>query len=993
MNKLALGHPSQTLDPNFLDAKHRIIGANTPILLDRLDKALFVLEGHVDVFAVQIKDGLPIGQRHTLFRATTGDLLFGMPVSAISDHQNAFALLAVGVAGTEILDDISLSSCQSLGTEDFGAFLDRFIEQLFSCFVQQRPVGRATQLDTDAKSELYKNMSAITTSGHPLWISTETEDAHLKLNSDDRFTGRIFPITSNVWVTASSTLTATTQRSKEFVARPDFMSALSAFMQVYNQHLSITIADAQSAILKRHKNDQNTNETTLKNALQHMATTVRTDYQPHTNNTGVNSPLHAAFLAVAQHLNVESAQTPHKPTSVLTSNCVNDLALTYRIRIRRVVLNTGWMSQDVGPLLCYLEDSRDPVALLPLPSGGYEIYNPKTQHRTLCDDKTENTLHGEAVMLYPPLPSTSRRLKDLVNFILPSIKGDLRQLALMGLAGGLIAAFTPFMTRVLIESVLPRADISQHIQIILALIVAALGAGSFEVVKAIALLRAEGRADLHLQAALFDRLLRLPAGFYRRYTAGDLTDRVLGIHTIRQTLTGSTVQGLLGMTFSIFSLMLLFYYNWKLAFIALLLVIFSAMLTTWISLKQLVEERQRIAHQGTAEGFVIQLLTGIAKLRVAGAENRAFARWAHYFTEQKKRFVRAQTFGNLQDIFQSVFPVIATGLIFIAASVLLKDASIQWQLTSLVDPTSPPDKPTMSSGEFIAFNVAFGQFLAAMTALVTSLSKGLTVIPLFERLLPIMAAVPEIENINKSTDELRGAIEINHVSFRYEKESPLVLDNVSLSIEPNEFVAVVGASGSGKSTLVRLLLGFERASSGEILYDSTPLSSMDMATVRQQVKVVIQNGHLTSGSVLTNIIGNSGLTIDEAWHAARLAGLDKDIEALPMGMHTVLMEGVNTLSGGQRQRLMIARALVHRPRILLLDEPTSALDNTSQDVVMTSLKHLNATRVVIAHRLSTIRSADRVFVMERGCIVQQGTYEQLIATPGPFADLAKRQLV
>lgn len=993
MKKRALEHLLQKLDLTILDGKRRVIGANMPILLDDLNKAMFVLEGHVDVFAVRIKDGIPVGQRHALFRATKGEMLFGMPVVEMADNQNVFALMAVGVSGTEIFDDTSLSCCQHLSTEHFGALLDRYIGGLLSCFVRERSGSRTTQLEANDRTELYKGMPAFATTRQPLWVSADTENALLRLYGDENFTGKSFPVTSNVWVMASDPVIVSTQRSKDFVVRADFMTCLSAFMHIYNQHLSTAIDHAKIETLKRHKNYQSTNETALKNAIQHMAATIRVDFQSNTSNTGMENPLHASFLAVAQHLNVESAQTPRKLNSLLNANSVDDLALVYRLRTRPVILNTGWITQDVGPLLCYMEDSRDPVALLPLSNGGYEIYNPITDIRSLCDENTEEMLHGEAVMLYRPLPSNSRKLKDLIDFILPSIKGDLRRLAFMGLAGGLIAAFTPVMTGVLIESVLPRADIGQYIQIILALVMAALGASSFEVVKAMALLRAEGRADLHLQAALFDRLLRLPAGFYRRYTSGDLTDRVLGVQTIRQTLTGSTVQGLLGMSFSIFSLLLLFYYNWKLAFIAILLVLVSVAVTTWISLKQLGEERHRIAHQGMAEGFVIQLLTGITKLRVAGAEIKAFARWAHYFTRQKERFVRAQFFGNLQDIFQSVFSVVATGLIFIAASILLKDSTIQFELEALVDQTRQSDQATMSTGDFIAFNTAFGQFLAAMTALVTSLSKGLTVIPLFERLRPIIATVPEVEDMDKSTDQLRGSIEINHVSFHYDTEGPLVLDNVTLSIEPNEFVAIVGASGSGKSTLIRLLLGFERASSGEVLYDGTPLGSMDMATVRQQVKVVIQNGHLTSGSVFSNIIGNSTLTIDDAWQAARLAGLDKDIEALPMGMHTVLMEGVNTLSGGQRQRLMIARALVHRPRILLLDEPTSALDNTSQDVVMTSLMNLNATRVVIAHRLSTIRSADRVFVMERGCVVQQGTYEELISNEGPFAELAKRQLV
>jgi len=564
----------------------------------------------------------------------------------------------------------------------------------------------------------------------------------------------------------------------------------------------------------------------------------------------------------------------------------------------------------------------------------------------------------------------------------------------MGLAGGMVAAFTPVMTSVLIESVLPNTDIQRHIQIILGLLCAAFGATGFEVVKAIALLRAEGRADLRLQAAMFDRLLRLPAGFFRRYTVGDLADRVLGIQTIRQILSGTTVQGLLGMTFAVFSLAVLLYYNWKLSIVAFGLVLLAIIATVYWGRRQLNEERQRIARQGEAEGFILQLMTGLPKLRTSAAEGRAYARWAHVFARQKRRFVRAQYFANLQDIFHATFPILATAVIFAVASFLLKREATDLQLQALVA-TDPSTKSLpMSTGDFVAFNTAFGQFLAAMTTLAASVTRSLSALPIFERLRPIVEATQEVSTTDKSAQRLHGGIEFSRLSFRYEANGPLILDDFSLAVEPNEFVAIVGPSGSGKSTLIRLLLGFERAEAGDIYFDQTPSSTLDMTSVRQQMRVVLQHGQLVTGSVFTNIVGESSTwTQEDAWRAAKLAGLDGDIEAMPMGMHTQIMEGVNTISGGQRQRLMIARALVHRPRILLLDEPTSALDNRTQDIVMTTLGQLTATRIVIAHRLSTVRSADRIVVMDKGKILQSGTFDELMAEDGPFREMARRQLV
>ena len=234
---------------------------------------------------------------------------------------------------------------------------------------------------------------------------------------------------------------------------------------------------------------------------------------------------------------------------------------------------------------------------------------------------------------------------------------------------------------------------------------------------------------------------------------------------------------------------------------------------------------------------------------------------------------------------------------------------------------------------------------------------------------------------------------MKHVTFRYSADAPPALRDVSVRIPAGRFVAFVGPSGSGKSTLLRLLLGFETPESGSVYFDDQDLTGLDVQAVRQQVGVVLQNGRLSAGSIYRNIVGSAQLGMDDAMQAARLAGLEDDIHALPMGMHTMIGEGGAGLSGGQRQRLMIARAIVRKPRIVFFDEATSALDNDTQGLVSRSLESLQATRVVIAHRLSTIVNADYIYVMEKGAVVQEGRYEDLSRREGPFADLARRQIV
>ncbi len=274
-----------------------------------------------------------------------------------------------------------------------------------------------------------------------------------------------------------------------------------------------------------------------------------------------------------------------------------------------------------------------------------------------------------------------------------------------------------------------------------------------------------------------------------------------------------------------------------------------------------------------------------------------------------------------------------------------------------------------------------------------ALISSLDIVPLYERVKPILSEQPESTSGSADPGVLLGDIEMNGVSFRYNEGQPLVLKDVSFNIKAGEMVAFVGPSGSGKSTIMRLLLGFEEPEAGAVFYDGQAFDSLNKELVRQQIGVVLQHGALMSGSIYLNIVGNSELGLEEATEAAKMAGLEDDIEQMPMKMHTVISEGAGTFSGGQKQRLMIARAIVHKPRILFMDEATSALDNRTQNIVSDSLDKLQATRIIIAHRLSTVINADRIYVMEKGKIVESGSYSELIKNQGLFASLAKRQIV
>lgn len=461
--------------------------------------------------------------------------------------------------------------------------------------------------------------------------------------------------------------------------------------------------------------------------------------------------------------------------------------------------------------------------------------------------------------------------RDLIRFGLLGCEKELRQIILLALAGGLLGLLPPLAAGILFDRVVPGAQRHQLLLITVALIVSALSAGMFQLTRGIAILRVEGKIDSSVEAGIWDRLLSLSVPFSRRYTAGDLTVRAMGIDTIRQVMTGVVVSSLLSSIFSVLNVGLLFFYDVRLAGIAVVLIL-VVLFVTWPAVRlQLRHQRTAYQIRGRIAGMVLQAITGIAHLRVAAAEDRALALWARHFSDQKRPAFQARSIGNGFVVFHSAVSVVVSMAIFTAVALLQEHG--------------------LTIGVFVAFNAALVQLLAATLTVGSALSSAIRLVPLCERLQPILEASPEVHAHTSDPGELSGGIESSHVSLRYPSNGSLILDDVSLTIVPGMFVAFVGPSGSGKSTLLRLLLGFEKSTSGSIYYDRQDLAGLNLRAVRRQLGVVLQSGRVISGDSLTNIIGSSSLTVEDAWEAARLSGLDDDIRQMPMGMRTIITEG------------------------------------------------------------------------------------------------------
>jgi ATP-binding cassette subfamily C protein len=652
---------------------------------------------------------------------------------------------------------------------------------------------------------------------------------------------------------------------------------------------------------------------------------------------------------------------------------LDDIARVSGIRTREVLLSGMWYKQDCGPILGFMEEDNRPVALIPSSPETYILHDPGKNSQRKVNREMAALIRNRGIVLFRPFPQKKISIGELLKFGLESCwKKDLLMIVFMGVFGGLLGTAVPLATGIVFNNIIPEGDKGALLQIAFILCASALAAMFFQLTRALATLRMEGKMDGSLQAAVWDRLLRLPVSFFKQYSAGELAMRAMGIGHIRIILSGTTLNTILSGIFSVFTFVVLIFYDAKLATVAAGLIILSILVMANLAFRKIKYEHQVLEISNKITGLMLQLIGSVSKFRVAGAENRAFSRWARDFTKQRKLTLRKETVANILAIYYSIFPVLAGMAIFYVQATAAKP---------------------LSASQFVGFYSAFVTFMLSMVSLADSIIGANLVIPLYKRAKAILETLPEDDETKINPGSLTGTVEVSHVSFRYQKDGPLVLRDVSFQIDEGDYIALVGTSGCGKSTLFRILLGFEQAETGKVYYNGQDLSKVDIRAVRRQLGVVLQNGQLMTGTIFSNIVGaNQALTIEDAWEAAAMAGIDEEIREMPMGMHTIISEGATTISGGQKQRIMIARAIVNKPKIIFFDEATSALDNRTQTIVSQSLDMLKSTRIVIAHRLSTVINCNRIIVMDQGKIVESGTYQELMAKDGVFAGLARRQL-
>ncbi len=933
-----------------------------------------VRDGTLDVFLEPLAEsGMP-GARHHLLRIEAGGALFGLPSTGSEMRLTATPSPGAGIERLPLLDIQQNLALESCGTADL---IDRWILNLGRTASDGRTPDSSVAIDHGRTLTIPFQPKPVAPPGGVVWVKHEKGHSTFPGRAGERIGAEaLFPITRSVWIEAAPRSVLKGHSTADLAELDPTWSGFGRFQTL-----------AVSRIVDNYRRLRDREEARLRAklagdaelmqaGLMQLATPLASVPAAATQTTTFPDPVFLACEAAAGALGIRLKPHPDMFRGIPMPDPVAQIARASGVRVRRVALRADWWREDGGPIVAFRDKDQRPVALLPASPGRYEIYDPVERVSSPVKTELALTLSPLAYVFYRPFPNKALGLLDLFRFGLQGCRREVATILWAGMGAGFLGMAIPFATSILFNNYVPAAERTQVLGMSIFLLVIVLSIAMLMVARGFAVLRLEGKMDSSIQAALWDRLLNLPVPFFRNYSSGDLAMRSLGIIQIRQAITGSTLTSILSGIFSLFSLALLFFYSWRLALVATGLVIVAFLTSALCGGLQMRAGREIFRMRGATTGMVSQFINGVAKLRVAGAEARAFAAWARQFSQQRQISIRSRQTANMLRVFVAVYPLVCQAVLF------------SYHAHLLADPTVPP----MSTGDFLAFLAGFTQFLTAVLMLSSSVTTVLDVVPLYERALPILRTLPEVDVARSMPGPLNGDIEVSNLTFRYKPESPLVLRGISLKIEAGQFVAFVGSSGCGKSTLFRLLLGFEVPESGAIYYDGKDLSGLDVQAVRRQMGVVLQTSKLASGDIFTNIIGSSNLTINDAWEAARLAGIEDDIKRLPMGMHTVISEGGGGFSGGQRQRLLIARAVVNKPRILLFDEATSALDNLTQSAVSRSLESLQTTRIVIAHRLSTIMNADRIYVVDKGNIVQSGSYNELMAQEGLFRELALRQL-
>lgn len=675
-----------------------------------------------------------------------------------------------------------------------------------------------------------------------------------------------------------------------------------------------------------------------------------------------------AIDEILKYYHIKSREVPDNISDM--NEQLEYLMRPYGIMRRTVKLEGKWYRDAVGAMLGVLKESGRVVALLPSGLSGYSYYDYETGRKRKINRRNVHLFEEEAIAFYKPFPLKKMSIPSLAKYIVHALSAaDLVMIALVTLALSLVGMITPMLNKLLFGRVLMSGSVRLLASIAVFSVCVSISTLLITAVKNMITARIETKLNISVEAATMMRVMSLPADFFKQYSSGELSSRASQVGVLCRMLVSTVLSTGLTSLFSLIYISQIFAYAPTLVVPALIIILVTVVFSIVSSLVEMNLSTQQMEISGKESGMIYSFITGIQKIRLAGAEKRAFARWGNLYAKSADLEYGPPAFIELNSVISLAISLVGTIVMYVLAV-----------------------ESGISVADYYAFSTAYGMVSGAFMSLAGIALTAAQIKPILTMVKPFFDAVPEVSDGKQVLTRLSGGIELNNVSFGYSENMPLVIDDLSLKIRPGQYVAIVGKTGCGKSTLMRLLLGFEHPKKGAIYYDGKDLEKIELRSLRRRIGVVMQNGKLFQGDIYSNIVISAPwLSRQDAWEAAELAGIADDIRSMPMGMDTMISEGAGGISGGQRQRLMIARAIAPKPKILMFDEATSALDNITQKKISESLDSLKCTRIVIAHRLSTIKQCDRIIVLDKGKIIEDGKYDELIEKNGFFAELVSRQ--
>lgn len=642
----------------------------------------------------------------------------------------------------------------------------------------------------------------------------------------------------------------------------------------------------------------------------------------------------------------------------------------FGIMSRSVTLDKGWYHHAVGAMLGTLKEDGSAVALIPGKISGYTLINIRTGKVVKLNRKTESLIDKEAFCFYEPFPQRALTIGDLFRFMIRqlNISDIVMYYALMGCSTAL-GLLSPMITKWLYGDVVESGNVRLLISLAVFVICYSTSLLFFNAFRSLINSRVSVKQNIAVEAALMSRIVSLPPAFFKQYSASEVLQRSDYVSSLCSTLFNSICTTGLASLLSLVYIGQIFVFAPSLVVPSLLITAATLTLSLIISFAQRGIVQEAMEQAIKTGSLTYSTISGIQKIKFSGAEKRMFSRWAREYAKQAQFQYNPPMFLKTNTTIRLIISLAGTVIMYAVAI-----------------------KSHVAVADYFAFNTAYAMVSGAFTSLSSIIITVVNIKPTLKMARTLMEAEPELHEEKEIVNELKGSIELSHVSFRYDEEMPYVIDDLSLKIEPKEYVAIVGPTGCGKSTLIRLLLGFETPQKGMISYDKKDITRLDLQSLRRKIGTVMQDAKLLPADIYSNIVLTAPqLSVEEAWEAAEIAAVADDIRQMPMGMNTLITEGSGGISGGQKQRLMIARAIAPNPKILIFDEATSALDNVAQKKMSDAIDSMKCTRIIIAHRLSTIQHADRIIYLDSGKIIEDGTYEELIAKKGYFAELVERQ--